>query len=649
MGSVAVAVRPRTRTRVRDVPSVAIPQVPKFDGEDALDANKEAESFLSRFSKSVHDGNWQAFAELFADESVWKESLSLTFDKRTLTGKDAVVHAWKTLAPAKQPSDFALTTKDNPEIALEPGFVRMAPTMATLDVPFTFKTKNPDALSAGLAKLIPVDGSWKIWILSTAMRSLDRHPFKSLPRQPLLAVNEKQRGHSKAQGLPHVDGVLDAVVIGGSTSGLANLIMLESIGAKTVCFTQEPEVGYQWTQGRYESLMTHNPRGVMQLPFFPFPAEGYDEILDAPQLQRYYQSAVEELKLPLFAGVRVVRNEWDEKAGRWHITARDVATGEEKTYDAVNIVMSTGWVFSSDSPKWPRLENRHLFRGPVQHTVDYRTAAPFSGKDVVVVGVGASGHDVAHDLVDGGAGTVTLIQRSPSVLLQYDVASSVQFGYYLQGEKPVDTIDFLELNMPLGVLRDMVGPMFVGLIASQEELTGQLEAKGYMPNRNPCFLTLVYDQKGQGLYSDQPKTFPLVLEGRIKIERGEVTGLTENGVVLRDKDTGKDRVVPAGGVVFATGYESADLNKRYAETGFFDARTASALENVSLAGVDDEGEMVGYATYSGHPNLYFSGVNGSITRYTVSHAPCPDVSGANGSLIRYCPVTICGHPGHGER
>ncbi|KAJ9150127.1 Endoribonuclease L-PSP [Coniochaeta hoffmannii] len=640
MGSIAMPVRPRTRTQIKNLPSF-IPQVPEFEGEDKIDAKKEAETFLGRLSTSVKNGDWQGFAELFIDDAFWKESLSLTFDKRTFHGKDAITQAWKALSPSKQPSDFAVTAKYHPWLPLDPEFQRMGPTMATLDVPFTFSTANPSAHSAGFAKLIPVDGGkdWKIWILSTAMRSLANHPHLPLPRNPSPLLQDSQRGQSRSQGLPIIDTddtPLDAVVIGGSTSGLNNAIMLEALGAKTICLTREPEIGDIWSRGRYEGLTTHNPRAVMELPYFPFPSEGYgaghDEVLDAARLQRYYQAAVRELKLPVFAGVEVVRNEWDDGAKLWRVTARDVQSGEEKTYRAKNIVLSTGWCFPSDAPSWPDLKNRHLFKGPVQHSVAYRTAAPFKGKSVVVVGAGPSGHDVAHSLVSGGAGSVALVQRSPVVLLDYEASASVQFAPYIKCEAPTEAIDFLQLNMPLGVARDVARMRMGALIASREEMNKKLEGVGYVLNRTPDVLTMLYEQRGHGFYPDQPKTFPLVFEGKIKIERGGVTGFTEDGVVVKDRDTGEERVVPAEGVVFATGYECVDLNKKYAETGFFDAQTAAALENVTLIGSDDEGELVGYATYSGHPNLYFSGANGSIARYMARLVALQVMASASGEF-----------------
>jgi hypothetical protein len=53
-----------------------------------------------------------------------------------------------------------------------------------------------------------------------------------------------------------------------------------------------------------------------------------------------------------------------------------------------------------------------------------------------------------------------------------------------------------------------------------------------------------------------------VLQDKIKIARGEAQGFVEEGLVARDLDKGTDKMVPAKGVVFATGYEVPDLPKR---------------------------------------------------------------------------------------
>jgi hypothetical protein len=103
------------------------------------------------------------------------------------------------------------------------------------------------------------------------------------------------------------------------------------------------------------------------------------------------------------------------------------------------------------------------------------------------------------------------------------------------------------------------------------------------------------------------------------------------------KAKGKDRIVEAGGVLFATGYSTVDLPKIYAESGFVDVKSASKLENACLFGSDEEGEIPGHVTFSGRrcilvltflvpytnhssvdPHIYFSGIGFILNRWVVS-------------------------------
>ena len=587
--------------RVSDLPS-GIPHVPAFEGEDTLNSSQEATAFLTRFASAIESGDWQAFGDLFADECWWKDSLTLTFDKRTLRGREDIVEAWKALSSTRKPSAFT-TSKDSTDGA-QAALVRLSPGLATLDIPFGFSTQAPRLTCIGLAKLIPKDGRWKIWVLATDVVSLDEHPFASLPRQAPSMVDASQRGKSHAQGLPRVEGVLDALVIGASCSGLANTIMLDSLGANVAAFDLEGVPGGVWSTKRYENLTLHHPAFMIQLPQFPVP-EGYPEYLTGTDITRYLSSAVEALKLPLFLGVKVLSNTFDAATGLWEVRVQDVETKEEAILKAKNVVVSTGFLMAQEYPKFPDVSDQHLFKGLVQHTIEFRTAQPYKEKDVVIVGSGTSAHDVARNLALGGAKSVTILQRSPTILLDFDIIGPMMAANY-QGNNSIDRADFLESVLPLAIKRDMAKGGIAMLIQSQAERCAAFESKGYMVDRTPCMISRAFEERGRSCYMDQPKTFDLVFADQIKIARGEARRFVDGGLVVHDKAEGKDRVIKADGVIFATGFATVDLPKKYAESGFIDAKSASMLENVSLFGSDGEGEIPGYVTFSGRRSpLYF--------------------------------------------
>ncbi|EFQ35807.1 endoribonuclease L-PSP [Colletotrichum graminicola M1.001] len=429
-------------------------------------------------------------------------------------------------------------------------------------------------------------------------------PFGPLPRtsSPSSIIGADQRGRPEAQGLPRVeDGkVLDAVVVGGSCNGIANAIRLDAAGAEIAVFDMEARAGGNWSTKRYEGVMLHHPAFMVQLPLFPVPeGEGYPNYLTGQDLTRYYSSAVERLRLPFFGGVEVVGNAWDEGAGLWTVTVKDVATGAAARLRARNVVVSTGLTVTDQNPRVTALAGRETFAGPVQHTAAYRNPEAYRGRRVVVVGSGNSAHDVAATLArDGGVASVTLLQRSPTVLLDFDAVGPA-FARRYGGQTPVDTADFLEGALPLGVVRDVTRAGFRALIAASEERNRALEGVGYMLDREPCLMTRVFEEKGRAFYADQPGTFKLVLDGRIKVARGEARGFVERGLVVVDRQTGRERVVEADGVVLATGFEVMDMPRRYKNKGFVDADTADRLVNVNENGVDAEGEQPGLTTFSG--------------------------------------------------
>ncbi|KUJ15493.1 FAD/NAD(P)-binding domain-containing protein [Mollisia scopiformis] len=602
----------RPRVHVSDLPA-GIPHVPTFDGESTLDVGKEATTFIKQFAEAIHKRDWETFEGFFYEDSWWRDSLTLTFDKRTLKGAQHITEAFKTLCQRRKPSNFSVEKNDTMD--MEPAFIRMAPQLASLDVPFGFTTEAPTSKCIGQVKLVPKGGQWKIWIMATAVISLDEHPFESLPRQSPSLIDVSQRGKAHAQGLPRVQGVLDAIVIGASSSGLANTIMLDSIGANVAAFDIEPMAGGNWSTKRYENVRLHHPAVMIQLPMFPVPSEGYPEYLYGQDLTRYFGTAVEELKLPVFAGVKVLSNSFDEKTNLWTTKVQDVETKKEATLQARNIVISTGFLVSHENPKSPKLSDRQLFKGPIEHTTEYRTPAPYGNKDVLIIGSGNSAHDVAHNLaLSPAVKTVTILQRSPTVLFDFDVIGPMVTMRW-QGQTSVEVADFLDTGMPAAVTRDLARGALAAMIEAQAERCKEFESKGYMVDRTPCLVSRAYEERGRSFYMDQPKMFDLVFSDRIKIARGEAKGFVENGVLVRDVEGGEDRVIEAGGVVLATGYETVDLPKRWRESGFLDEKSAGMVENVSLFGVDSEGEVPGYTTASGHPQLYFSGIGFYMCRW----------------------------------
>ena len=96
--------------------------------------------------------------------------------------------------------------------------------------------------------------------------------------------------------------------------------------------------------------------------------------------------------------ISVTRAPDHKSTGRWVVKVKDRSSGNEETisqsiFDAV--VVCTG---HHVHPYKPVLKGQEKFKGTIIHSHSFRSADEFEGKNVVVVGVGNSGGDVAVDV-----------------------------------------------------------------------------------------------------------------------------------------------------------------------------------------------------------------------------------------------------------
>src|SRR5215207_4124070 len=104
----------------------------------------------------------------------------------------------------------------------------------------------------------------------------------------------------------------------------------------------------------------------------------------------------------------VERIERDGEAWRLRTSTGDVA--------ARHVIVSTGYNHTPHVPSWP---GRETFSGRLLHAAEYRSPAAFRSADVLVVGPGCSGMEIAYDLATGGAGRVRLaVHTSPNILVR---------------------------------------------------------------------------------------------------------------------------------------------------------------------------------------------------------------------------------------
>lgn len=205
------------------------------------------------------------------------------------------------------------------------------------------------------------------------------------------------------------------VVIGAGPGGLAVAAALKTNGVNPLVVDRAPQVGSSW-RGHYDRLHLHTPRRWSGLPGYPIPRSA-GRWVARDDVVRYLEAyaAHHRLELRLGSGVeRVERVDRAEPTGSGDGARWVVHLDDGSMILADHVVVATGYNHTPVAPDWPGLED---FAGRVVLARDYRDGRPYAGRDVLVVGSGNTGMEIATDLADHGATRVWLAVRTPPHIL----------------------------------------------------------------------------------------------------------------------------------------------------------------------------------------------------------------------------------------
>jgi cation diffusion facilitator CzcD-associated flavoprotein CzcO len=313
---------------------------------------------------------------------------------------------------------------------------------------------------------------------------------------------------------------------------------------------QAEDVGSSW-RGHYDRLHLHTSKGFSGLPFLPFPrrAPRYPSRL---QVVEYLESYCREHELSIEFGRRIEAARRVD--GRWEVRAADV------TYSAKALVVATGLSREPHVPEWP---GRGSFAGEILHSSQYRNGEPYSGRDVLVVGFGNSGGEIALDLFEHGSRPSLSVRGPVNVIPRELLGIPVLALGIAQSKLPARFAD--AINAP--IMRLAMGDLTQhGLPKLEHGPIRQIEKDARIP--------LI-----------DVGTIGLIKEGKITVFPG-IRTFTTDGVVFTD-----GRQASYDAVILATGYR---------------ARVDAFLEEASAV-CDPEGTPEVSGGESSLPGLYFCG------------------------------------------
>ncbi len=199
--------------------------------------------------------------------------------------------------------------------------------------------------------------------------------------------------------------VENVVIVGAGPAGLTAAATLRARGIDATILERGEHVGEQW-RTRYDHLHLHTIRWLSNLPGYRIPRE-FGRWVARDQFVQYLEQYTAHHGLEPRFGVEATRIDRDD--GRWKVRT------SAGTIPARIVVMASGYTRVPYLPRWPG-----TFDGPMVHSAEYRNPRPYRGQDVLVVGAGNSGNEIAVDLAEGGAGRVRVAVRTPPNIFRRD-------------------------------------------------------------------------------------------------------------------------------------------------------------------------------------------------------------------------------------
>jgi cation diffusion facilitator CzcD-associated flavoprotein CzcO len=217
---------------------------------------------------------------------------------------------------------------------------------------------------------------------------------------------------ANANAVEHVD----VLIVGAGISGIgcAYHLQTEQPTKSYMILEAREATGGTWDLFKYPGIRSDSDLHTFGYAFKPWRDD--KAIADGPAILRYIRQTASEngIDRHIRTGHRVIAGEWSSADARWTV---DVQRG-----DGSSVTVTCGWLFAAGgyyrydegfTPSFPGVED---FAGRLVHPQHWPEDLDYAGKNVVVIGSGATAMTIVPAMAPGAA-HVTMLQRSPSYVV----------------------------------------------------------------------------------------------------------------------------------------------------------------------------------------------------------------------------------------
>jgi len=246
---------------------------------------------------------------------------------------------------------------------------------------------------------------------------------------------------------------VEVLIVGAGLSGIgfASRLKREVPGKSFTVLESRGAVGGTWDLFRYPGVRSDSDMYTLGYSFRPW--AGAKAIADGDSIREYIQATVadEDLAARIRLNHRVVSAAWSSETALWTVTAVRTSNAEYRTSGAeypqeqgasvpgptvtftCSFLSVCSGYYRYDEGFTPDIEGAGTFAGTIVHPQHWPADLEYAGKQVVIIGSGATAVTLVPSMAKSAA-KVTMLQRSPTYIAP--VPSRDHLADRLRGKLP---------------------------------------------------------------------------------------------------------------------------------------------------------------------------------------------------------------------
>ncbi|HEX7945127.1 MAG TPA: NAD(P)/FAD-dependent oxidoreductase [Phenylobacterium sp.] len=338
----------------------------------------------------------------------------------------------------------------------------------------------------------------------------------------------------------------DVVVVGAGLSGVGAGYHLQTAcpDRSYVILEGRDAIGGTWDLFRYPGVRSDSDMYTLGYAFKPWTEA--KAIADGPSILSYVRRTAAEhgIERHIRYGHMVKRANWSTEAAAWTVEVEVAGAMQRFT---CNFLFLCGGYYSYEGGYTPEFPGRERFKGAFVHPQQWPKDLDYAGKQVVVIGSGATAVTLVPEMAKT-AGHVTMLQRSPTYVVSRPAEDAManRLRKWLPGKLAYDIVRWRNVLFGMwffNMARKKPAAVKANILKMvREQLGPDYDVdRHFTPSYNP------WDQR-LCLVPDADM-FNEIKAGRASVVTDQIETFTETGIQLKFGETlAADVIVSATGL-----------------------------------------------------------------------------------------------------